>query len=77
MQGRSGEAAKGLPGLVSALGKEPIFGPGDRIRISTRSPVGHYRAPVYLRGKTGSVEAEQEGYGRNAGSKLHYFRIAS
>jgi hypothetical protein len=49
------------------------------------APVGHYRVPIYLRGKTGSVEAaiepaavdnEEEGYGRNAGSKLHYYRVA-
>ena len=85
MQGRSGEAAKARPGPVSALGEEPIFRPGDRIRISRRSPVGHYRVPIYLRGKTGTVEAviepsavdnEEEGYGRNAGSKLHYYRVA-
>ncbi len=72
-------------GIVFALGEEPIFRPGDRIRISTRSPIGHYRVPMYLRGKTGTVEIviepaainnEEEGYGRNAGSKLHYYRIA-
>jgi nitrile hydratase len=41
--------------------------------------------PIYLRGKTASVEAiiepasvdnEEEGFGRNAGSKRHYYRIA-
>ena len=50
--------------------------PGDRVRILTRSPVGHYRVPLYLRGKAGTVEAvieppgidnEEEAYGRNAG----------
>jgi nitrile hydratase len=85
MQNRSGEAVKALPGLVSALGEKPIFQPGDRIRISTRSPIGHYRVPHYLRGKAGTVELvieptavdnEEEGYGRNAGSRLHYYRIA-
>jgi len=85
MQDGSGDAAKALPGLVSAQGEVPIFRPGDPIRISTRSPIGHYRVPIYLRGKTGAVEAviepaaidyEKEGYGRNAGSKRHYYRIA-
>ena len=85
MPNRSGEAAKSGSGPVPALGEEPIFRPGDRIRILTRSPIGHYRVPIYLRGKTGSVEAvieptgidnEQEGYGRNAGAKLHYYRVA-
>ena len=74
-----------LCGVVSARGEEAIFRPGDRIRISDRSPIGHYRVPIYLRGKTGTVEVviepvavnnEEEGYGRNAGSKLHYYRIA-
>jgi nitrile hydratase len=68
-----------------AWGEEPIFRPGDPIRILNRSPVGHYRVPTYLRGKTGVVEAviepagidnEEEGFGRNAGAKRHYYRIA-
>ena len=72
-------------GVVFALGEVPVFAPGDRNRILTRSPVGHYRVPLYLRGKTGSIEAvieppgidnEEEAYGRNAGSKRHYYRIA-
>jgi hypothetical protein len=73
------------PTIVPALGEEPIFHPGDRIRICDRSPIGHYRVPQYLRGKTGAIEAviepalidnEEEGYGRNAGSRRHYYRIA-
>ncbi len=72
-------------GVVPALGEEPIFGPGDRIRVSDREPIGHYRVPLYLRGKTGTVEKviepiavdnEEEGFGRNAGSRRHYYRIA-
>jgi nitrile hydratase len=74
-----------LPSVVWALGEAPLFRPGDRVRISTRAPIGHYRVPLYLRGKTGTVEAviepaavdnEEEGYGRNAGSKRHYYRLA-
>ena len=40
-------------GVVFALGEKAIFKPGDRVRVSTRSPIGHYRVPTYLRGKTG------------------------
>jgi nitrile hydratase len=74
-----------MTGIVLALGEEPIFQPGDAIRILTRRPVGHYRVPRYLRGKTGLVESiirpaavdnEEEGFGRNAGSKRHYYRVA-
>lgn len=74
-----------LATVVFAEGERPIFGPGDAVRIATRSPVGHYRVPTYLRGKTARVEAvvepagidnEQEGFGRNAGVKRHYYRVA-
>jgi nitrile hydratase subunit beta len=72
-------------GIVSALGEEPLFHVGDRIRVLNRSPIGHYRVPTYLRGKAGMIEAviepagidnEEEGYGRNAGIRRHYYRIA-
>ncbi|MEP9378167.1 SH3-like domain-containing protein [Aquabacter sp. CN5-332] len=74
-----------MAGIVFAFGEQPIFRPGDAVRILTRTPVGHYRVPTYLRGKRGTVERviepagvdnEQEAYGRNAGAKRHYYRIA-
>ena len=79
------DALLGLPGIVLALNEAPIFNPGDRVRVLTRSPVGHYRVPTYVRGMNGVVEMiiepagidnEEEGYGRNAGIKRHYYRIA-
>jgi nitrile hydratase len=74
-----------LVGPVAALGETPIFRPGEHVRIATRAPIGHYRVPLYLRGKSGVVESviepaavdnEQEGYGRNAGERRHYYRLA-
>jgi nitrile hydratase subunit beta len=70
--------------VVLATGEAATFCAGDRVRISNRSPVGHYRVPTYLRGKTAVIEAvieprgidnEEEGYGRNAGQRLHYYRL--
>lgn len=70
---------------VPALGEVALFVPGDKVRTQTRSPIGHYRLPIYLRGKSGVVEQvispmavdnEEEGYGRNAGSRGHYYRVA-
>lgn len=67
-----------------AEGETPMFEPGDTVKVSDRSPVGHYRVPTYLRGRRGVVEAvimpcsvdnEEEGFGRDAGSKRHYYRI--
>jgi nitrile hydratase subunit beta len=79
------KAAQSRSGIRLAQGEEPIFKKGDAVRILTRTPVGHYRVPTYVRGKHGVIEAviepagidnEEEGFGRNAGSKLHYYRVA-
>jgi nitrile hydratase len=81
-QGR--RALKSFPNIVHADGEEPIFKPGDQVKISVRYPMGHYRVPNYIRGKRGRVEAvmepravnnEDEGFGRNAGSKRYYYRL--
>jgi nitrile hydratase len=70
--------------VVLACGEAAIFNPGDRVRVLDRTPVGHYRVPTYLRGKLALVESvleppqlnnEEEGFGRNAGGKRHYYRI--
>ncbi len=72
-------------GIVKALGEVALFRAGERVRLVDRSPIGHYRVPTYLRNTTGHVEAvieppgidnEEEGYGRNAGRRRHYYRIA-
>lgn len=85
MQYGPDDGASTITGVIHAPGDIPVFQAGDCVRVSVRSPVGHYRAPIYLRGKAGSVEAviepagidnEEEGYGRNAGLKRHYYRIA-
>jgi len=71
--------------IVKVLGEEPAFREGDQVRISLRFPGGHYRVPRYVRGKRGTVTKvlrpkavnnEDEGYGRNAGIKGYYYRIA-
>ncbi|HEX8469302.1 MAG TPA: SH3-like domain-containing protein [Allosphingosinicella sp.] len=73
------------PPIVLAAGEAPLFRPGDAVRILSRAPVGHYRVPRYVRGVRGRVERvvepsavdnEEEGFGRNAGSRLHYYRLA-
>src|SRR6201996_6590410 len=70
--------------IVSAMGEQPIFRAGDTVVVMNRSPIGHYRVPIYLRGKTGVVEKvmeplqldnEREGYGQNGGDKRHYYRV--
>lgn len=74
-----------LTNIVVALDQAVIFQPGESVRVMTRSPIGHYRVPIYLRGKRGVVEKvlepmqldnEREGYGQNGGDKRHYYRVA-
>ena len=81
----AGSTLKPLPDIVTAEGEEPFFEVGDAVIVSKRSPIGHFRTPNYIRGKRARVEAvieppavnnEEEGYGRNAGARRHYYRIA-
>jgi nitrile hydratase subunit beta len=74
-----------LPNIVKAEGEDPLFKTGDAVKIAKRFPIGHFRVPNYIRGKRGRVETvieppavnnEDEGFGRNAGAKRHYYRIA-
>jgi nitrile hydratase len=71
--------------IVAAEGETPIFSIGDEVRVGVRFPIGHFRVPNYVRGKRGVVEAvirpravnnEEEGYGRNAGARRHYYRVS-
>jgi nitrile hydratase len=74
-----------FPRVVAADGQAPVHSPGDLVRVAVRYPIGHYRVPRYMRGKRGTVQSviepravnnEEEGFGRNAGSKRYYYRIA-
>ena len=77
--------APALARIVLAQNEAPMFAVGDPVRVLTRQPIGHYRVPIYLRGKNGTVKSviepaavdnEQEGFGRNAGRRRHYYRVA-
>lgn len=68
-----------------ALHELPAFSAGQKVRVLARSPIGHYRVPIYLRGRAGTIvrvidpvmiDNEEEGYGRNAGDRRHYYRVA-
>lgn len=72
-------------GIVKDDGDDPIFRAGDSVTISTRFPVGHYRVPLYIRGKKAlmedvltprAIDNEDESFGRNAGFKRRYYRVS-
>jgi nitrile hydratase len=56
------------------------FSPGERVRIREDFPPGHIRTPVYLRGKTGTIDryygefnnAEAAAYGLRSPQKAVY-----
>ena len=56
---------------------------GDEVSVSVRYPIGHYRVPMYMRGKRVKVERvlghyvnpEEEGFGRNAGDKTWCYLV--
>jgi nitrile hydratase len=60
------------------------FKEGDRVQVSVKSPIGHYRVPTYIRGKNGVVSKnlgrfinpEEEAFGKNAGNKLWYYLVS-
>jgi hypothetical protein len=57
---------------------------GDTVNVSVRFPIGHYRVPMYLRGKQVEItrilgryiNPEEEAFGRNAGSKLWCYLVS-
>jgi hypothetical protein len=60
------------------------FQVGEKIRIvSNKFPIGHYRTPMYIRGKVGRIERvldrflnpEEEGYGENEGPKVQLYLV--
>ncbi|MEN0053088.1 MAG: SH3-like domain-containing protein [Mucilaginibacter sp.] len=61
----------------------PKFEAGDIVRISVKFPIGHYRVPMYMRGKKveivrnlGSyINPEEEAFGKNAGDKMWCYMI--
>jgi nitrile hydratase len=42
--------------------RTPRFQPGDKVRICTGSPPGHFRTPEYIQGKVGVIEAIHGAY---------------
>lgn len=60
------------------------FEVGNKIRVSVKFPIGHYRVPHYIRGKQGFIvqklgryiNPEEESFGHNAGNKLWYYMVS-
>jgi hypothetical protein len=60
------DASDRLAGIVLATGEAPLFRAGEAVRVMTRSPVGHYRVPTYLR----MVECDRARRHRQRGGSL-------
>jgi nitrile hydratase len=56
---------------------------GDIVSVAVRYPIGHYRVPMYMRGKEVKVvrvlgryvNPEEEGFGKNAGDKTWCYLV--
>jgi hypothetical protein len=59
------------------------FAVGDILKVSEKFPIGHYRVPTYMRGKTVKVtevigkyiNPETEAFGKNAGDKMWCYHV--
>lgn len=59
------------------------FKVGNMANVAVRYPIGHYRVPMYLRGKQVQIvrilglyiNPEEEAFGRNAGGKIWSYMI--
>ena len=77
----SAESVRYADDDLLVLDDQPIFRPGDHIRISWRSAVGFRSLPFYLRGKRGTVEAIIEPHdgdngGEGQGMPARAYRLA-
>jgi nitrile hydratase len=56
---------------------------GDVVKVAEKFPIGHYRVPMYMRGKTVRIlriigryiNPEEEAFGKNAGDKLWCYLV--
>ncbi len=71
----------GTPMTSSAIAGR--FKVGDRVRVDDRAHDGHHRTPWYIKGKTGTVVADQEAwpnpetraYGETGFPKMPVYRV--
>ncbi|MCZ7597393.1 MAG: nitrile hydratase subunit beta [Gammaproteobacteria bacterium] len=64
---------------------EPAFAPGDAVRVVNHHPLGHTRAPRYVRGRRGVVSthhgchvfADANSRGERRGEHLYSVRFAA
>jgi len=69
--------------MITVEHNPALFKEGEKVRVSEKFPIGHYRVPTYLRGKTVTVaknlgrhiNPEEEAFGKNAGNELWYYQV--
>lgn len=70
--------------MITTVAHNPAkFNVGDSVTVAVKFPVGHYRVPMYMRGKTVRVvqnlgrhiNPEEEAFGRNAGNEMWYYMV--
>ena len=70
--------------MITVEHNPALFKEGEQARIETKFPVGHYRVPMYMRGKNVTIvrnlgrhiNPEEEAFGRNAGNEKWYYMVS-
>lgn len=71
------------PAIDDKSKKTASFKAGDVAHVAEKFPIGHYRVPFYLRGKTVIIEKnlgryinpEEEAFGKNKGGETWYYQV--
>ena len=69
--------------MITVEHNPALFKEGEKVRVSEKFPIGHYRVPMYLRGKTVTIaknlgkhiNPEEEAFGKNAGNETWYYQV--
>lgn len=72
-----------LPPYWDPAAPAPRFSMGKRVRVKALAPIGHYRAPHYVHGRSGVIERvcghfhdpQELAYGHRGGAKLPLYRV--
>lgn len=69
--------------MITVEHNPALFKEGDIVKVDEKFPIGHYRVPMYLRGKTVTIvknlgrhiNPELEAFGKNAGDEAWYYQV--
>lgn len=69
--------------MITVEHNPALFKEGDRAKVAEKFPIGHYRVPMYMRGKNvviaknlgRYINPETEAFGKNAGDQIWHYLV--